>query len=225
VDKNAQNKLLQFSPYVRRAWNHRVSEMKMKPRIIFDYELLYMEKGELSLRIEDDVYTIVPGDIVLFKPGKEHEFLGSSGESWMPHIHFDMFYDDDSEDLPINFKPRRECSEEELRMIRQNVLGTVLNIPDVIRISNHGEIFSTLQGLIHAYDRRDPDFTILQKSLVLRIIYHLVKPFRRKPSTYCQTIKTKSMNTVSMDKRFTFYSAKAYWILSWQKIFKSWAVR
>jgi hypothetical protein len=28
--------LMQLSPNVRRAWNHRVPEMKLKPRIIFE---------------------------------------------------------------------------------------------------------------------------------------------------------------------------------------------
>ncbi|TFE22864.1 helix-turn-helix domain-containing protein [Cohnella luojiensis] len=169
------NLLMQFSPNIRRAWNHRVPEMKMKARIIFDYELLYLEKGELSIRIDNEFHTIVPGDIILFKPGKEHEFLGSAGESWMPHIHFDVLYYEDFEDVPINHKTLKECPKEERRLIRPDILGSVLEIPDIIRIGNHMEIYNNLQKLIHAYDRRDPDFTILQKSIVLRILYQLVK--------------------------------------------------
>jgi hypothetical protein len=172
---NKKSLMMRLSPNIRRAWNHRVQQMKMKPRIIFDYELLYLEKGELTISIEEKNYTLLPGDIVLFKPGKEHEFLGSHGESWMPHIHFDVLYYEDFEEVPINFKGLKECSEQERNIIRPDVLGTILNIPDVIRIGNHGEIYKTLIRLIHAYERRDSDFPILQKSLTLRMIYHILK--------------------------------------------------
>ncbi|MBD2867382.1 AraC family transcriptional regulator [Paenibacillus arenilitoris] len=167
--------LMQLSPNVRRAWNHRETEMRLKARIIFDYELLYLEKGGLTIRIDDTVHTIGPGDVVLFKPGKEHEFIGSEGECWMPHIHFDAMHEEDFEEIPINYKKRSECSEQELKWIREDVLGNVLQIPDVIRIENHGEILKSLQQLIHAYERRDLDFYLFQKSVVLKLLYVIVK--------------------------------------------------
>jgi len=167
--------LRQMSPNVRRAWNHRTVDMKLKPRIIFDYELLYLEKGELYLRIENRLHTLVPGDLLLLKPGIEHEFLGSSGECWMPHIHFDVMDDASFEAVPVNFKTRAECSEAEARLIRPNHLGDVLGMPDVIRIGGHGEVHRLLMKLIHAYDRRDETFIVLQKSLVLHILHLLLK--------------------------------------------------
>jgi len=195
TSKRDPNLLMQFSPNVRRAWNHRVSKMLLKPRIIFDYELLYVEKGELSIRIDKDFHTMVTGDIVLFKPGKEHEILGSTGECWMPHIHFDLLYYEDFEDVPINFKTLKECSEGELRLIRPDILGTALRLPDVIRISNHAEIYNTIMRLIHAYDRRDPGFAILQKSLLLHIIYHLEKGLDAKMHTHL-TLHQKALEQV-----------------------------
>lgn len=167
--------MLQLSPNVRKAWNHRESGMRLKSRIIFDYELLYLEKGELTLRINDTIHNILPGDIVLFKPGKEHEFIESIGECWMPHIHFDALYADNLEEVPISYKSLSDCTEQEKRWIREDVLESVLQIPDVIRVENHGEILKTLQQLIHAYERRDLDYFILQKSLVLKLIYLIMK--------------------------------------------------
>ena len=166
--------MLQLSPNIRRAWNHKVDHMKMKPRIIFDYELLYLEKGELTVSIEDELHELKPGDIVLFKPGKEHEFLHSVGECVMPHIHFDVLHYEDFEEVPIYFKTLPEGAEE-ARFLRPDVLGRVFGIPDVLRIGNHGEVHKLLLQIIHAYERRDPEFAILQKSLVLRIIYLVLK--------------------------------------------------
>lgn len=188
--------LLTLSPNVRRAWNHRESEMRLKSRIIFDYELLYLEKGGLTVRIDNVIHTIKPGDIVLFKPGKEHEFLESSGECWMPHIHFDALNEEDFEEVPINFKSRSECSEQEARWIREDVLGNILQIPDVIRIENHGEVVKTLQQLIHAYERRDLDYYILQKSLVLKLLYLIIKGLEASESTHLRA-HHKSLDAVA----------------------------
>lgn len=197
METDKKNLFMHLSPNVRRAWNHRVPEMKMKPRIIFDYELLYLERGVLRVRIEETVYTIEPGDIILFKPGKEHEFLGSAGESWMPHIHFDVLYYDNFEDVPINFKRKTECQEVETTWIRPDVLGHILNIPDVIRIKNHSEIHLSLIQLIHAYERSDTDFPILQKSLTLRILYLILKGLESAASSPFILHQTALENTVT----------------------------
>lgn len=173
-----------LSPTVRRAWNHRVDTMRLKPRIIFDYELLYVEKGELTIRIEGETIDVGPGSILLFKPGKEHEFYSSKGECWMPHIHFDMLYYEDHEQVPINFKLRRDCSREELAWLRPDILGTVFKFPDIMRIGNHTEVHKTLMQIIHAYERRDSDAVLLQKSLVLRIIYLLLKGLKANENTH-----------------------------------------
>jgi hypothetical protein len=90
--------------------------MVLKRRIIFDYELLYLEKGELAVEIGDKAYRMLPGDIILFRPGKEHGFVSvGAGEVWMPHIHFDALYYDDFENVKVNFKTLDKCSRDEKR--------------------------------------------------------------------------------------------------------------
>ncbi|MBB6669623.1 AraC family transcriptional regulator [Cohnella nanjingensis] len=168
--------LMQLSPNVRRAFYHRMEgEMRLGKRIIFDYELLYLERGQLEIRIEDAFHAMKPGDIVLFKPAKEHEFLGSVGECWMPHIHFDAVHGEDFDEVPINFKTWAECSEAERRMVRPDILGDQLRLPDLIRIDNHGEVLDNLHRLIRSYDRPDEDAALLRKMLVLRILYAILK--------------------------------------------------
>lgn len=167
-----------LSPNVRRAWNHRVKEIQLAPRVIFDYELLYVEKGEYHVRVEAETFTAGPGSILLFKPGFEHEFYsigGADNECWMPHIHFDVLYYEDFEEVSINFSTRDQCTEQELQFIRPDLLGAVFKFPNVIHVSNHMEIHKCLKQIIHAYERRDADYSLLQKSLVLRIIYLLLK--------------------------------------------------
>lgn len=168
--------IYRLSPYVRVAFDHRVEKMVLPPRIIFDYELLYLAKGKLLVQIEDQEYLVLPGNMLLFRPGKKHGFTTLDGEeAWMPHIHFDVLYYDDFKNVPVNFKPLDQCSEEELQLIRPDVLNADgLNIPDVIIIHNHKEVLKYMMSLIHTFEKRQPDSILIQKSLVLNIL-HLIK--------------------------------------------------
>jgi AraC-like DNA-binding protein len=172
-----QEQLLQrLSPHVRKAWNHKVTQRFHIPRrAIFDYELLYLAKGILRVTIEDSPpQTLHPGTIVLFKPGKEHSFYTmSDGETVMPHIHFDVTHYDNYAEVPINLRPLAQCSVEERRYLRPDVLGDELGFPDVIQIPNHEQLHRRLLALIDVYERREPYSTLRLKALTLEIL-HLI---------------------------------------------------
>lgn len=170
--------IMKLSPNVRGAVYHRVPhthKMRLQARIIFDYELLYLEKGTLHIRIEDKHHTLQPGDIVLFKPGREHEFISSDGDCWMPHVHFDAMYNEHFHDTPIHYKPLSECDARERMLVQDDVLGQKLDLPDIIRIEGHAEVLGLLQRLIHAYDRQEAEIALLAKMLVLNILYAVSK--------------------------------------------------
>lgn len=176
----------QLSPNVRVALNHREKRsMVLYKRVIFDYELLYLEKGELLVEIEDRRYKMLPNDIVLFRPGKEHGFTAmGEGETWMPHIHFDAMYYDDFEDVKINFKTIDKCSLREKNWIRPDVLDQHgLGIPDMIRIKNHEEVLKIIKKIIHYFERRDPNSLIVQKALVLELLHEITLGLNTEENT------------------------------------------
>lgn len=176
LQRDKQAALLQLAPYIRRAYNHRIENPgRLRSRIIFDYELLYLERGWLKVRIGARYHHLTAGEILLIKPGVEHEFLETSAECWMPHLHFDPVYQPDSAQVPINFKPLEECNEEERSWIREDILGTQLGLPDIIRIPNHAEIAVTLHHLIHLYERQEIMSLLKQKALALQLIHLLLK--------------------------------------------------
>ncbi|MFC4775723.1 helix-turn-helix domain-containing protein [Paenibacillus sp. GCM10023252] len=174
--------LMTLSPYIRRALNHRVTNMRLRTRIIFDYELLYMERGELHIRVEDVVHELQEGDWILLKPGVEHEFVKSSAECWKPHIHFDPIYLANSEQVPINFKPRSECTTEEIAYIRQDVLGEILEIPTVLRIPSHKELHKLLTEIFHAQALSREERIIIEKMCVLRMLHIILQDMNRGKS-------------------------------------------
>ena len=79
-----------------------------------------------------------PSDIILLRPNQQHE-IHSVGDIPIsqPHIHFDMWYDEYSEQVYVSYKNRDGFTPEELRMIRPDLfqgeaLSTpLLHIPDL----------------------------------------------------------------------------------------------
>lgn len=169
--------LWKLSPYIRVAMDHRVKHIRLNTRIIFDYELLYLEKGKLFVRIEDNPYELVSGDILLLKPGKTHSLVSDvSLEAHMPHIHFDPVYYDDYEQVKINFKPHESCSQAELSRIRPDILGNEgFMLPDVIKSKSNARILGPLKELIFLYERKNPATIPTQKSLAINIISILIE--------------------------------------------------
>ncbi len=112
----------EINPYIRLATNSvLLPYTHIKRRIIFDYELLCVEKGEFTLKYNDIAYHPKRGDIILLCPDVSHSFRLGKEEVSQPHIHFDMVYDSLSESIPISFKDKKDMSEEEKKQIRKNI--------------------------------------------------------------------------------------------------------
>ena len=113
-----------WSPYIHLAMHsvmppsHRLAQ-----RVIFDYELVYVQKGSLTLTLDGIPHLCKEGDILLLRPGVPHIFDVHPDEPLhQPHIHFDLQYDALSAKIPVSFRDRDAMSREELAMIRPDVL-------------------------------------------------------------------------------------------------------
>jgi quercetin dioxygenase-like cupin family protein len=49
-------------------------------RVIYDYELVYIEKGTFNLIYDDISYRCTAGDIIFIRPGIPHSFIIDLGE-------------------------------------------------------------------------------------------------------------------------------------------------
>jgi hypothetical protein len=205
-----QNLIRQLSPNIRIALNHKAGNMKLKPRIIFDYELLYLEQGSLKVTISDRIHEMFPGDMVLFKPGIEHSIVsGGPGQAWMPHIHFDAMFYKDFNDVKINFKTYKLCSQREKDFIREDILGkSGVGIPDIIRIPNHLEVLKRLKSIIYYFERKGPYSLLAQKALTIEILHQILSGLEADHSELTSNHITK------MDEAVTYiinhYNKKIY---------------
>ena len=161
-----------LAPHIRFASDQHVDyPWLLEERIIYDYELLYIQSGEVVITVEDTVYHAGAGDVFLFRPGRRHslEIVSPSGFQ-QPHIHFDLIYQDDSPQVPISFKNYPDMTEKERRMIRPDILASFgVELPDKLRITDMQNFELLLRDVIYEYENQMPFSDLNAQGTFLRL--------------------------------------------------------
>lgn len=128
--------LSSINPYIRLAIPSVIpSGHNIIRRVIYDYELIYLERGEFSLTYNDIVYHCTEGDIIFICPSIPHSFKINNGEISQPHIHFDITHRPHSDKIPISFKDIDSMTDTEKSWIDKNYFNSYENSP-IIKIQN-----------------------------------------------------------------------------------------
>lgn len=122
--------LYSVHPYLRVATRSILrAGHEIRRRVLFDYELLYVEHGSFLLTYGATKYRCGEGNFVLLHPGVSHAFSEIFEALSQPHIHFDMTYTPQSPQIPISFRDLDELSPQERGMIARDVLAECLSAP------------------------------------------------------------------------------------------------
>jgi len=107
-----------INPYIRLATESILpSFFYMKQRVLFDFELIYVERGSFTLWYGGVRYDAKEGDIILLHPNVKHSIESERGEISQPHIHFSLIYSPESSATPISFKDSSAFSESERQLV------------------------------------------------------------------------------------------------------------
>ncbi|MFD0712715.1 AraC family transcriptional regulator [Paenibacillus sp. GCM10027626] len=161
-----------LSPYIRVAWDSTIyPPVNITERIIFDYELMFVKEGECEVTVEDNKYHGVPGDLFLFKPNQVHSIYLLNGKPLrQPHLHFDLFYQPDSPEVKVSFKPYSLLTEQEKHWIRPDILTEMDDpLPNHIRLNKPGVIEQLIQEIIFEFDRKFPYYETTAKGLFIQL--------------------------------------------------------
>ena len=111
-----------FSPYIRLAMYHTWLSDYYLDRSIFDFELIFIDKGKMKIEIDGNTLIVSEGDFILIPPNVHHKISWYEENCCQPHVHFDFVKDALSETVPISFKTRENMSDVELTYFRENFL-------------------------------------------------------------------------------------------------------
>ena len=199
-----------LSPFVRdAARSYLRAPFKIGRRIIFDYEIIYIDSGLCLLTLEDREYVCKKGDVIFLRPGQPHclESIDDCSVS-QPHIHFDMSYDAFSESVYISYKDLPDFTEEERTWIRKDLFddasfGPILKISDMYAFRELlYEIISDFfcKADLYQIDLKRKMLLLLQ--MVLRdnaVSYEEADPDLEIPSIVKQFIDYNYKNIISLD--------------------------
>lgn len=159
-------------PYIRRAWyNVLAPGWKINMRVIFDYELLFIKEGHAQIIIDDKRYSAGPGDAFIFRPRQRHAIFVSENEYLVqPHIHFDLTYYEDRENVMISFSDLAEIPPEQQTHFRRDVLDEFFSpFPSYFHASNGTYMEQLLFDIIHAMENPRPFNEVYLSHVFLRL--------------------------------------------------------
>ena len=175
MERYMMEKLNSMSLYIRRAWDHIMPLHWCLPeRIIYDYEILYVKEGEIVVKLDSEVLYGKPGDVFFFRPRQIHS-IESIGNVRLrqPHIHFDFYYDLESEGLEIPLNMDKNFSEH---LFREDIIRDhVLEIKTKTTLKNPMIFENLIFRLITEQASLNPLVILLKKSILFEMIYILAQ--------------------------------------------------
>lgn len=162
--------IAEINPYIHLAIHSELpAPFFINRRVIFDYELIYIEGGELFLTYDDKVWYCQKGDVLLLCPGIPHSFRVSKVTLVQPHIHFDMKYDTYSENIYVCYKDYDELTPAEKSMIRENLFPNQDGSP-FLKISNMEAFLKLFYSILDSNN----DHPISRKAKMLLILEMII---------------------------------------------------
>jgi len=163
-----------FSPYIRVATPALLlSPCIIYPRVLLDYELIYIESGKCSVTYEDKEFVAEQNDVVFIRPNITHKIeLFPEINLSQPHIHFDIDFDMHSNDVYVCFKNRDELSESDWKMMRKDIFFGMVQPSPIIKVSD-----------IESFKR---------------LFYDIIEIFRYKPPLHQITLKARMIELLSL---------------------------
>lgn len=120
----------EINPYIRVAMRSVLSSAtEIKKRTIFDYELIYIERGTFTFIYDECGYQCMAGQFILIRPGISHRFTNIICDLSQPHIHFDMIYSLKSSITPISFKDATEFTPKEHSLLQEDIFKSYPSVP------------------------------------------------------------------------------------------------
>ena len=160
-----------LNPYIRVA-QHSVLPKghKICQRVLFDYELIYIESGETVINYGGQDYVCNSGQFILLHPRVPHCFYPLQDDLSQPHIHFDLIYGANSLITPNSFKDLNNFSDEELLMIQDELLSNDSSSP-FVTFANTDAAVKTFFRTIECYQKKQ---FLLAKSAFIDLLYYLI---------------------------------------------------
>ena len=167
-----------INPYIRRAWNHRWSKDLVMERVIYDHEIIYIDKGKMKFTFKNQEYIAYEGNCVIIPPNTYHKIEGVEDDTWQPHVHFDFFELPNSKNVPILLQLPKKKSDIDPTLFRSNFFEeNEINIPYVIRLQNPMKVRKLIFDIINNQVHQKPYSELAIKGLMIDLVVSIIEDY------------------------------------------------
>lgn len=166
-------KELDFKPYIRLAIYHTWIRDYFLERSIYDHEIIYVDGGNLGLKIDGKTLIAKEGDIVIIPPDVPHCIHWAGSDCNQPHIHFDFIKDELSELIPVSKKSKQEMNSEEVKFFRKNFFKeNGIYLPYVYTTKLRDKVRSLVLDIInkHTFRNKNPFAVLAMEGALKQLI-------------------------------------------------------
>ena len=170
--------LNKISPFVRLAIDSSIDKKdEVAPRVIFDYEIIYIMGGKAKITIENEEYHAKRGEVFFLKPKQLHSIeIDPSASLHQPHIHFDMIYKEDSKNIKISFKRLEDMTPEEKVYFREDICNQApFDLPHKIIINNLSYFEELLFDIIHEFESKNMFYELSVQAKFINLLTYLLR--------------------------------------------------
>ncbi len=164
----------QWSPNIHYAQHQKLPTGILDQRIIYDFELLYVRKGEAVTHFEDDSIVIPAGHLLLIPAGVAHRNeVRSTPNAHFIGIHFDFFHELQiirDEDLIVNEHKiiDTKFATEAIAEGFEPLSSQRLYLPSPLCVQ-------LIEQLVQEFTMRPPGYLLICKALLLHILGLLLR--------------------------------------------------
>lgn len=164
-----------FSPYVRFAYSHRCpAPLEIAERVIYDFELIYVNKGTVNGFVDDMPLCAKRGDIIFLRPKQPHRLIFEGEYVHNPYIHFDFHEDSLSPEIPVSFAlPDADFSRTEHYFRDDSFLTGTYALSSKISPKNAQGFYSLFLDIIQTFELRMPYYELHLKSKMFSLLSKL----------------------------------------------------
>ena len=179
---------LEFKPYVRLAMYHTWLYDYVIDRVIFDHEIIYIDKGTMKIEFDDETVIVKEGDVVYIPPNVHHRITWYKDNCCQPHVHFDFNKDHLSLIIPVSMKRKEDMNDVELTYFREDfLLKNGIKLPHVIHSKCYTKIRGIIFDLIDAFTFNDPMRDLHLEAGLKQLIAYILSDFYGFTEDYVKT--------------------------------------
>ncbi|GGF61644.1 hypothetical protein GCM10010912_03540 [Paenibacillus albidus] len=164
----------EWSPAIHYAQFQTVAPRLFPGRRLYDFEILYVCHGTLSVAMEHITYTLSPGQLIVLPSGVYHENVTLAVPTTkLIGIHFDFLGE-----LNINREEDMVVNEEEVmgeKFAVEAVDQTCSPLTEEPVYNASHECVQSMENLIHEFSMRPLGYQLVCRGLMLNILAYLIR--------------------------------------------------